>query len=1029
MKFSWPHSIRSALFTIVAAVILPTVFLSLYLAADYRRQEIRESEEQTLRLAQDYAAVQEQIALGMRQLLGALAQQPEVQRLDIVAARPMLKKVLAQNPNMAALSIINLKGEIAHATLEGQPPTNNVRDRKYFQDVLRTRDFSAGEYVVGKSIPIPLFHFSAPIFGPSGELRGVLAVPLKLNIFAALFDQAQLPEGSLVGIVDHRGVRIFRHPYSDASPPLGRPISPETWQAIKGTAGSGTIWRTGTDGVPRLFAFAPVSLADGLPPYLYIVVAVPEAATLIQSTLMLGRSFVALACIIVISITAAWFVGKRFLTRPILDLMRVAREYQNGALAVRTGHAGSSGEIGQLARSMEAMADALHAEIQQRTEKAAQLSEREGRLRQTQAMLTESEERLRQLLDESPISIMAFDTQGVITFVNRWHLEHFAQGLLTQEFFLGRNIKDLPCVAKAGVGERLSAVLRGETVRLPEVLVPDFTGHPRGFQRMQALPLRQDGRIVGGLLMREDITERKLAEEALEHEALRRRILMDKSLDGIAIIDQEHRVVEANQRFAEMLGYSREEVLGLHTWEYEALVTEEEFRRGELADLGNFSMVVVTKHRRKDGSVFDVEMSGSGAMVGGQPMVFTISRDITSRKLIEASLREAKEQAEAANHAKSEFLANMSHEIRTPLNGVLGMLHLLKQEIAPAERSQFTDLAFDAGRRLLSLLNDILDFSKMEAGQLRLTQENFSLARLFEAVEEVFSLTAQGKGLTLIFHTDPSVPALLAGDEARIRQILFNLVGNAIKFTPAGSVRVDAWAKPSRRFPGKMRVYISVCDTGIGIPDDKQAHVFERFTQTDASYSRQYEGAGLGLAIVKRIVELMGGGIDLSSEVGHGTEICLNLLLDNAAQPERRETEKALQGQASLHPLRILLAEDEPTSRLSIEVMLRHLGHQIVTANNGKEVLALLHGEDFDCILMDVQMPEMDGVTATRMIRAMTDLGEKSQIPVIALTAHAMRGDREKFLEAGMDDHVAKPVLVPELLQALERVGLKRALR
>jgi len=403
-----------------------------------------------------------------------------------------------------------------------------------------------------------------------------------------------------------------------------------------------------------------------------------------------------------------------------------------------------------------------------------------------------------------------------------------------------------------------------------------------------------------------------------------------------------------------------------------------------------------------------------------------LGREIAVRQRAEEALFLAKEAAETANRAKSEFLANMSHEIRTTLNGVLGMLQLLKQEVTPEDRARFTDMAYDAGRRLLFLLNDVLDFSKMEAGQMELVSKTLRMSEVFASVSGIFSLSSQGKGVELSFSIDPSVPSQLCGDEARIRQVLFNLVGNALKFTPAGSVRVGAWAHPSRRFPGRVRVYMSVKDTGIGIPDDKQALVFDRFTQTDASIARRHEGAGLGLAIVRRIVELMGGGIDMDSEVGVGTTIYLNLLLDATAQPEPEPCSASDTPQGATQQqgaLRILLAEDEPIGQLSMQVTLGRMGHQVVTANNGRQAVDAMLAGEFDCVLMDIQMPEMSGLEATRQIRELETTSGWAPVHIIALTAYAMQGDRERFLAAGMDDHVGKPTQLEELRQALSRVA------
>nr|WP_321259773.1 ATP-binding protein [uncultured Pseudodesulfovibrio sp.] len=386
----------------------------------------------------------------------------------------------------------------------------------------------------------------------------------------------------------------------------------------------------------------------------------------------------------------------------------------------------------------------------------------------------------------------------------------------------------------------------------------------------------------------------------------------------------------------------------------------------------------------------------------------------------------AMKKADAATRAKSSFLANMSHEIRTPLNAVLGMSELALTMSDPERKDAYLKRVMEAGNSLLSIINDILDFSKIEARKLALEAIDFDVKKTVDSTMDLHMLLAADKGLDLTSTVDGSVPAVLEGDSSRLRQILINLISNAIKFTETGSVHVDVTAQepPSDMKPGTpVAVTFTVRDTGIGIPIDKQKTIFGSFLQADDSITRKHGGTGLGLAICTLLVKLMGGEFSLQSEEGKGSAFSFtaNLRVGNQKALQAQEQNLMNASIPEIPELKVLLADDNPLNRELATTLLTERGHTVTAVENGIQALEALKEERFDLILMDVQMPIMDGVSATRAIRAPQSGVVDPSVPILALTAHALKGDRERFLDAGMDDYIAKPITMNNFYNAIAR--------
>ncbi len=652
-------------------------------------------------------------------------------------------------------------------------------------------------------------------------------------------------------------------------------------------------------------------------------------------------------------------------------------------------------------------------------------------LRRQQLELAKSRSKIKLLMaavEQAAHTVVITDKNGTIEYVNPAFSEITG---FSKEEALGQN----PRILKSGFHDAEFYENLWKTINSGKVWKGRFQNMKKDgslyWEDAVISPLQNnDGQITHFIAIKSDVTDVVRLEHKLNKKLREWQAIMDHAGVGILLV-RNRRILAANKMLATILSADEEELVGrqtrlfYHSEEEYQLIMRKWYPRLIKGETVAFEHKTVLP----GGDLRHFQVVGKVSRPGNLETMETVwvLHDISEIKRLQKDLEAAKERAEAASRAKSEFLANMSHEIRTPLNGVIGMLHLLSSTSLDEDQKNYVAKAATSADILLAILNDILDFSKIEAGKLVLEEIDFNLHLLIEMLVSSMRLVAMQKNLDLRVDIDEHVVECLRGDSTRLRQVLMNLLSNAVKFTEEGWIELVVNQK--REDKHGVELYFSVEDTGRGIPAEKREELFDEFTQVDASTTRKFGGTGLGLAISRKLVHLLGGEIGVESEIGMGTKFWFTACFkkgDTKSEGCQVRTQAALVDNKVLKRIkdhgcskRVLVVDDNQVNQQVVVAMLRKLGIRAEAVSNGKEAVEALSVIPYDMVFMDIQMPIMDGMEATRKIKGPDSRAINPDIPVVALTAHAFREEIKQFMEAGMDDHLAKPVVPEKLIACL----------
>ncbi|WP_408035517.1 MULTISPECIES: ATP-binding protein [Nostocales] len=1005
---------------LVLLAVIPALGLILYTASAQRRSAATDAKENLLRLAQFAAANQEQANEGVRQLLMALSQLPEIRNGNTELCERLLANLLKQYRAYAGFGVIDTNGNLICSA----PSTNkaiNAADRSYFRFAKSTRAFAVGEYQIGRATKKASINFSYPLLDGDGKVKAVVFAAWDLAWLNKLAAKAQLPKGSVLTVSDRNGTVLVRYP--DPQNWVGKPLADRNTIEFILQQKEGTNEARGLDGVERLYAFTGVSNASTSPD-IFIRIGIPQDVAVAEADRLLALNLISLATVTILALVAAWVGGDLFLLRKVKSLVTTTEQLRQGEMSARTHLTYEPGELGQLARAFDEMAETL--EIRERA--IAKLNQD----------LQHRIDELQTLFEVIPIGILIARD---LTFSNVQANPAFAQILGLSP---NMNVSSTPPEGnprpfykilqngKELTGDELPlryAAVHGVPVEgkvVDAVREDGSVSHLFGY----AAPLfDEQGKPRGSVAAFLDITKLQQTEAALKASEERLRFALEGGEIGTWDFDIASGKIVWSERCKIMAGLAPKDetnytdfINAIHPEDRAQINTAVE---RSLANREDYD--VETRIIRKDGAVRWIRSIGRAYHDGqGRPVRMAgVAFDITDRKLAEQQKerllereRAAREEAERANRIKDEFLAVLSHELRSPLNPILGWTKLLRSRKLDEQASERALETIERNAKLQTqLIEDLLDVSRILRGKLVLNASPVNLITVIQGALETVRLAAQAKHIEIQTILDSELGRVI-GDGNRLQQVVWNLLSNAIKFTPPGGTvevrleQVDNYAQ------------IQVKDNGKGISPQFLPHVFEYFLQEDSQTTRKFGGLGLGLAIVRHLTELQGGTVFAESPGENlGATFTVRLPLLEDTQELYDSCKDALLHVSTTHQLplsglQILVVDDEADMRELVVAILTQSGAEVKVVASAVEALLALDDFKADILVSDIGMPQIDGYMLMRQVRNRSP-EQGGQIPAIALTAYAGEINQQQALAAGFQQHISKPVDPEELVQAI----------